>query len=464
MPCKNKLIWSFVFIASISINTVDCQNDQNRLALVIGNAAYQHGGALKNPVNDAKLMSQTLKNLGFDVIESTDASLIEMKSVFKQFATQIKKYDVSLFFYAGHGMQIDGENYLIPVDSKLEDKYSLEFEALKLSIINRYFALNSDNLNIMILDACRNDPYRSWSRGGNRGFSAVGDQGAGTIIAFATREGETASDGIGSNGLFTHHLVEQMNIKQNITDVFQNTRVSVLKASNKQQIPQEWNMLTGNFYFTQTVERGKIITSDPTVISTSEEKTQLGTSLSNYHEGVSTFLDEYTNTRYGTIGFKTTDSEGNVAGMVWLTENVNSSQAESFKIPGTNDFLYTWQSAMKACPKGSHLASKAEWELLVTKYGGPDTAAKALKATQGWKVDTWSEIGNGSNNSGMNIRPFGYRNDFGTFSGLGVGGYFWTSTDTGRKAQKITLYYNENEVEISTSDKENAYSCRCVLN
>ena len=206
------------------------QEHQKRLALVIGNAAYQHGGALKNPVNDADLMARTLEDLGFDVIKETDAGLKDMQSAFKGFVTRLDDYGVALFFYAGHGMQVDGQNYLIPVDARLEDKLSVEFEAFKVSSVNRYFAFNDDKLNIMILDACRNNPYRAWMRGGGQGFSAIDDQGAGTIIAFATREGETASDGTGGNGLFTQHLVEQRRIPQNITDVFQNTRVSVLKA------------------------------------------------------------------------------------------------------------------------------------------------------------------------------------------------------------------------------------------
>ncbi len=232
--------------------TVSGFTQDKRLALVIGNAAYQHGGALKNPVNDANLMTQTLQDLNFEVIKETDASLTGMQSAFKGFVSRLSSYDVALFFYAGHGMQVDGENYLIPVDAKLENKLSMEFETFKVSSVNRYFAANNDKLNIMILDACRNNPYRSWMRSGGRGFKAVSDQGAGTIIAFATREGEVASDGDGNNGLFTEQLVKQMRTPQNITDVFQNTRVEVLRASNNQQVPQEWNMLTGNFYFSQT--------------------------------------------------------------------------------------------------------------------------------------------------------------------------------------------------------------------
>jgi len=105
-------------------------------------------------------------------------------------------------------------------------------------------------LNIVILDACRDNPFRSWQRGGNRGFIAI-PAPRGTIIAFATREGETASDGSGSNGVFTEQLVKQMQKHQSIEQVFKNTSVDVLKASGNSQCPQEWSMFTGDFYFTK---------------------------------------------------------------------------------------------------------------------------------------------------------------------------------------------------------------------
>lgn len=160
------------------------QQQQKRLALVIGNAAYQHGGALKNSVNDAHLIARTLEELGFDVIKETDAGLRDMQRVFKGFVSRMDDYDVALFFYAGHGMQVDGQNYLIPVDALLEDKMSIEFEAFKVSSVNRYFAYNDDKLNIMILDACRNNPHRAWMRGGGQGFTAIDNQGSRHYYSF----------------------------------------------------------------------------------------------------------------------------------------------------------------------------------------------------------------------------------------------------------------------------------------
>jgi uncharacterized protein (TIGR02145 family) len=252
--------------------TVFSQTNEKRIALIIGNSAYLNGGALKNPVNDANLMATTLKSLGFEVILKTNANLKSMQTATVDFTNKIANYDVALFFYAGHGIQINGENYLIPVDAKLDDKASCQFEAFNINFINNAFQENQNHLNVMILDACRNNPFRSWMRGGSRGFQAIKNQAAGTIIAFATREGETASDGDGNNGLFTEKLVKQMKKSQNITEVFQNTRVEVLKASENTQCPQEWNMLTGNFCFFKGSGQQQNIVEENPVVETNQTK------------------------------------------------------------------------------------------------------------------------------------------------------------------------------------------------
>lgn len=225
---------------------------EKRIALVIGNAAYVNGSSLKNPVNDANLMAVTLQQLGFEVKKLTNASLKQMQDAAVDFTNKIGQFDVTLFYYAGHGIQLEGTNYLIPVDAKLDDKLRAKYEAFDISDINYAFAQNSGKMNIMILDACRDNPFRSWMRGGERGFQAIGNQATGTIIAFATREGQTAADGSGNNGLYTEKLVEQLKIAQNVNDVFKNTRVNVLKASNNAQCPQEWDMSVGSFYFSKS--------------------------------------------------------------------------------------------------------------------------------------------------------------------------------------------------------------------
>ncbi|MFN8254234.1 MAG: caspase family protein [Bacteroidales bacterium] len=267
----------FIFIFSALLILLQLSAQEKRLALVCGNSAYKNGGFLKNPVNDANLMAATLRSLGFDVILKTNSDLKSMQNTLVEFGNRLKGYDVALFYYAGHGIQVDGDNYLIPVDARLEEKSLCQFEALNVDAITKTLVSGNVRLSIIILDACRNNPFKTWMRGYSRGFKPVSNQAAGSIIAFATRENEAASDGPGKYGLYTEKLVQQMETAQNITEVFQNTRIEVLKASNNQQCPQEWNMLTGNFYFNQT---GK--PTENVVNETINANLISGTVVSNY--------------------------------------------------------------------------------------------------------------------------------------------------------------------------------------
>ncbi|MFH0842371.1 MAG: caspase family protein [Bacteroidota bacterium] len=221
---------------------------EKRLALIFGNADYKNGTPLKNPVNDANLMEGTLKELGFDVIKRLNVGKSEMEYAIREFTEQLPKYNIALFYYAGHGNQVEGKNYLIPIDALLEKPSDCKFEAVAVDFIVEEFEKYQDNTNIVILDACRNNPYTAWARGGDSGFRAM-NFSSGTIIAFATSEGSTAADGKGANGLFTEELVKQMTVPQSILSVFMNTRSQVRKLSSGAQTPTEWNKLNGDFYF-----------------------------------------------------------------------------------------------------------------------------------------------------------------------------------------------------------------------
>ena len=223
---------------------------EKRLALVIGNSDYEFGGSLKNPVNDANLMATTLEELGFDVIKKTNVNKQVLESSILDFWRKQADYNISLFYYAGHGVQVDGVNYILPVDIKLEDQLALRIEAIDMGEVVSQFERFPNNINLVILDACRDDPFRSWVRGNSAGFAAM-PAPSGTLIAFATSPGATASDGQGANGLFTEHLTRQMKIPQRIEDVFINTRVAVRQVSGGKQNPQEWSQLVGQFMFAQ---------------------------------------------------------------------------------------------------------------------------------------------------------------------------------------------------------------------
>ena len=221
---------------------------ERRLALVFGNSVYKNNSVLKNPVNDANLMEGTLKELGFTVIKRLNSGKAEMESAIREFTEKLPNYNIALFYYAGHGIQVDGKNYLIPIDAKLEKPTDCKFDAIAVNFVVDEFERYPDNTNIVILDACRNNPYATWARGGGEGFKAMSFT-SGTIISFATSEGATAADGKGANGLYTEELVKQMAIPQSVYSVFMKTRVEVKKLSNNQQIPTEWNKLNGDFFF-----------------------------------------------------------------------------------------------------------------------------------------------------------------------------------------------------------------------
>jgi len=221
---------------------------ERRIALVIGNANYGEKAPLKNPVNDANLMEATLKELGFEVIKRTNASLAQMRDAVREFSKRLVDFNVGLFYYAGHGIQMDGINYLIPTDAVLADPSDCKYEALAVDFVTEEFGKYPDNINVVILDACRDNPYKTWSRGGPAGFKVMNPT-SGTIISFATAAGSTAIDGTGTNGLFTEELVKQMLVPQPIEGVFKKTRVEVKKRSKDLQVPMEWTNLNGEFYF-----------------------------------------------------------------------------------------------------------------------------------------------------------------------------------------------------------------------
>jgi hypothetical protein len=221
---------------------------EKRLALVIGNSDYNNSMVLKNPVNDANLMEGTLKSLGFNVVKLLNATKNDMMSAIRDFSAKLPENNVALFYYAGHGIQVNGQNFLIPTDAILNVPDDCKWEAVSQTTVVEEFEKVPDNINIVILDACRNNPFKSWDRGGVQSFRVM-NAVTGTIIAYATSENSGAADGLGFNGVFTEELVRQMNISQPISSVFMNTRKQVMKKTNNLQRPAESNMLTGEFYF-----------------------------------------------------------------------------------------------------------------------------------------------------------------------------------------------------------------------
>ncbi|MDD5713060.1 MAG: caspase family protein, partial [Smithellaceae bacterium] len=206
---------------SVDVKAREAAVAEHRIALVIGNSAYRMG-ALRNPVNDARAVAATLRDLGFSVEERTDLSYQEMGRAIVRFGQAIRRNSVALFYYAGHGLQVQGSNYLVPVDAQIHDEGEVQFAAVNAGLILAKMEEAKNPVNIVILDACRDNPYaRSWKRSsGGRGLAKM-DAPVGSIIAYAAGPGETADDGRGNNGLYTESLVRQMKTPGlKIEDVF----------------------------------------------------------------------------------------------------------------------------------------------------------------------------------------------------------------------------------------------------
>ncbi|MBN1250963.1 MAG: caspase family protein [Bacteroidales bacterium] len=239
-----------------SIRTITFETQSNKLgkryALVIGQSNYL-SSPLRNPVNDANDIAAELKKLGFDVMVFTNISQNDMKKHIRTFGDKLAaNKGTGLFFYAGHGMQVSGENYLIPVDAKIEKEQDVELEAVNLKRLLGEMEYAQNDLNIVILDACRNNPFaRSFRSGGNQGLASTLAP-TGTFIAYATAPGSVAADGTDKNGLYTQELLKALKQKGlRIEDVFKEVRKNVYEKSAKKQVPWENSSIFGDFYFSK---------------------------------------------------------------------------------------------------------------------------------------------------------------------------------------------------------------------
>ncbi len=220
-----------------------------RIALVIGNGAYTNAPPLKNPPNDARDMAATLKVLGFSVSSAIDADQRTMKRLIREFGLQLKGGGQGLFYYAGHGVQMRGRNYLIPANADITSETDVEDQAVDLNLVLGLMDEAQNGLNIVILDACRNNPFTRSFRSAGSGLAQV-DAPTGTLIAYATSPGRVASDGTGRNGLYTSELLSQMRVSGiGVEEMFKRVRAAVQRQTTGQQVPWESSSLVGNFAF-----------------------------------------------------------------------------------------------------------------------------------------------------------------------------------------------------------------------
>ncbi|WP_353720045.1 caspase family protein [Dyadobacter sp. 676] len=239
--------------------TIVYDKAKKRIALVVGNSAYEGGSRLQNPVNDAKAVTRKLTSLGFEVIERIDARQSDLRAAVAQFGSSIQgqALEVALFYYAGHGIQVGGRNYLVPVDISPQSEMELKVLAVSADdILDQMSAVDEDSqrTNIMILDACRDNPLsRSWTRSsGAKGLASMSAP-PGSLITFSTKPGFTALDGDGKNSPYTAELLKALDVPGlRLEDIFRTVRIRVMELTNRQQVPMENSLLTREVILNQS--------------------------------------------------------------------------------------------------------------------------------------------------------------------------------------------------------------------
>ena len=223
-----------------------------RVALVIGNAAYAGNTALLNPGNDAKAMAETLRKLGFTVVELRDGNKAQMTEAIGKVRERLKGMQgIGMLYYAGHGLQLDWHNYMVPVDARLGNSSDVPLQTVDVSAVIDAFKAAGNRMNILVLDACRDSPFASNGTASGKGLAQL-DAPPGTFLAFATAPGNVAEDGDASsgNGLYTQYLLQELNKPiAKIEDVFKRVRLNVRQKSQGRQVPWESTSLEDDFFF-----------------------------------------------------------------------------------------------------------------------------------------------------------------------------------------------------------------------
>jgi uncharacterized caspase-like protein len=247
-----RLLIKVVALASTCWLSVSQAWAENRIALVIGNSSYKSVTALPNPANDAKAMTRFLASAGFQVLQAPDLTQSDMRRTFGNFASLVAEKGpdtVALVFYAGHGLQVDGENYLVPVDASIQREADVPLQAMRLADLMNALASVSAKTKLVILDACRNNPFSEINKTTGRGLAIV-DAPSGSLVSYSTAPGTEAQDGDGANSPYTAALIKIASEPGlPIEQALKRVRLAVNDATAKQQTPWESSSLTSEFAF-----------------------------------------------------------------------------------------------------------------------------------------------------------------------------------------------------------------------
>ncbi|MCL2834508.1 MAG: SUMF1/EgtB/PvdO family nonheme iron enzyme [Treponema sp.] len=413
---------------------------QQKYALVIGNANYTEFGTLKNPVNDANDMADALQKMGFTVDKVIDGNLRQMESAVVTLRNRLSAATgttYGFFYYAGHGVQMDGMNYLIPVDAVIPDRNFLRERTISMQVILDMLNDANNTLNMIVLDACRDFPA-SWSRSVSRGLATVNPP-ADSIIMYATGAGKTANDGTGRNGLFTgfllQHLAEQ---GIEVNEIFRRTGADVRRASNNDQNPALYTDFYGTAYLgsppaeTSPVMSAQVSETLPNIItehvysndlvkinggvfvmgSPSNEQERYDDEGPQHNVTISSFnISKYEITvgqfrQFATASGYKTEAEINGGGFEWNGSDWQRNPARTWKTPGYTQgdnhpvVFISWNDAIQFCnwlskqenltPAYTINGSNVTWNRNTSGYRLPTEAEWEYSCRAGTLTRFWS--------------------------------------------------------------------------
>jgi len=475
---------------------------QNKIALVIGNSDYKKM-PLKNSKNDAFDLSYTLMSLGFDVILKTNLNHRQMEEAIRQFQGKIMPGDVALFYYSGHGMQLDGLNYLIPVNETINNEIDVKYNCLETGYVLDVMEKARSSVNIIILDACRNNPYEGY-RSVSRGFAFMSAP-TGSIIVYSTAPGSVAQDGSGRNSPFTESLIEKMKLPGlKIEDVIKEVRRQVAQETGGNQIPWESSSLMGDFYFTSPnkttsttynynapKEEPKPPPKKEEYVPPKKEEYVPPKPATVPHESFTgnsgTFTDRRDGHRYNWV---------RIGSQIWMAENLNVGKMISGTMQQTNNGviekycydddesncrkyggLYQWDEAMNyvnaiheqgICPPGWVIPSRDDFLTLMKNNGGKLAGISLKEAGHVYKKSSLNSFQ--QNSSGFTALMSGIRHYKGTFREMGITALFWSSLSekegrsksAGNGAYRMKLHIESPSMSTYTTDKKYGLSVRCI--
>ncbi len=427
-----KNLFSFILFITISIFGFS-QQTSNRIALVIGVQNYTNVPPLRHSLNDANDMAAALKSKGFQVDFLKDPkSKKEMKDAITRYYNTMRSQNeaIGIIYYAGHGTQFEGENYLIPASANIQVPGDMDEQCVKMNTVMSVLNSSNSNLNILLLDACRTNTFPSFSRDIVKGLTNV-EAPKGSIVVFATQPGTVASDGTGNNGLFTSKLLKYINEPGlNIGDVLKKVKQDVNTESQGKQLPSVVdNSIGGDFYFTKGASTQVKSVASEITNANSLDYGYGPSDAATVSIGSQVWIAKNLNVDHFVNG-DPIPRAGTIA--EWIAATNNRTPAWCYydndqSIGRTDGKLYNWYAVSDPrglAPNGWHIPSDREWTTLINFLGGEATAGLSLKSISGW-----DDKGNGDNRSGFAGIPSGYRVPNGGFLEFGKIAAWWSSSE-----------------------------------